>query len=356
MSKNGYLYYNSDKDVFDALHSRKFGSQVIKEQLKDRGIIVSSQDTKDTIIDYVSQLFLNYHDQVFIVETLNNSSSRKKYNKAVLSTNMSDVDIATVVDEVKVNNSQRLNENVEITRQKDGKAFTIVTTYTEADLSKSVMSQKLTKSSEVYIWEDESGKINIRGEQDRKSKEVIEMIQDKIKSEDESSESYVIELSTITDSIQRNKFFKILISSLDDLEVDDVKHVSFSIIGGPDIEDDGTLLPHVKDLVLRGNSVLESSSFNQIYQSGYYITKIEWSAIEKKLNGEKIDFSAEFSDTENCMDFNCAPLRFYKSKNDGTYQTASNKLPNIAISTLLEKIEKAAMCAHKTIIDQNTPT
>ena len=350
MSKTGHLYYKTDKNVFDALHNRKIGKTVIIEQLKDRGILISDEDEKDNIMEYASPLFTNYYDQVFLLDTLSSSSSKKTYSNVELSTKMKSLDMQKIMEGVKSDRENNETESVNLTKNNDG-SFVITSTYTEADLSKNVMSQSLTKTTEVRVWEDESGRVQVRGVSDKKGLQIISAIENEIKVKDQNMEKYVIEFSTIVDHMFRNEFFRKLINSIDGFDAFDVKSVSTSTGNSPETEDDGTMLPYVNKLILNGSSVINSKQFTDLYNSGFYISKIEWTAIEKAHNGDKIDFTAEFKDSINCTGFTYTPLRLYKSKDNGDFNVSSSKLSNIAETALLSLIEQSARSAHKEVIE-----
>lgn len=353
---NGYLYYKTDKDVFDALHSQKFSKAKIIQQLKDRGILVSSEDEKDDLIEYVSPLFLNYHDQRFIIDTLNKQSNRKTFTTTKISANLLNgnekIDtkefIANLVQDIKKNRETNHSEIIDIHRNQDG-SYVVKSSYTEADYSKSVMSQNLTQTVEFKIWEDDEGLISVRASNSNKTAQLLNEITDEVRKIDKSADKYLIELSAFPDSSIRNEFFFTLLESLEGFENINVKSIYTANINEANISEEGELLPHVNRLDLNGNAVTNSKRFQDLKSEGYYITKIEWSSNKAMYKGEKVEFLAEFKDHKNCNNFLYAPLRIFKAKDNGDYNlTPSDMLPSVQ-ADLLSILEKGAISSHKKI-------
>lgn len=358
MIKHGHLYYKSDKDVFDALHNRKFGKKVITEQLRDRGVLVSIEDNDEDMVEYASLLFLNYHDQQFISETLNSRSQKKNFKSWEITADLPSEDnddfLKELTKDVKNDLEKEGFDSLDVTKMNDG-SYLITTTYTETDYSKSLMTQNLTKSSEVRIWQDAENGIKLRGTEDKKTDLLFDKIQNKIKDVDNSSSVFFIELSSILDSKARSEFFIELIKGIKGFVPTNVKSVSTSTINTPEASEDGDIPPHVNKLLLTGNSVTQSEQFNDLNKAGYFITRIVWSAVQDKPLGDKFEFSAEFKDNRNCRDFSYTPLRFYSCKENGEYNISPNKLPDITISSLLTLIEDSAIIVHRSIVEKYSP-
>ena len=356
MKQTGSIYYNTDKNVHDALQNRKFGKKVLTDQLKDRGIFVSHQEEKEELVEYCSPIFTDYHNQKFIHEVLDDTKPRSNYQSTKIETTIEASEIREICQKI-VEEREAIGESTKIHISPDSKIITIQSSYTEPDYSKSVMSQNLTRTSNIRIEKTEDG-LKVRGYSDDKSlsmsKDLIGLIRDE--NADRTVDEIIISLEAITDSIARSEFFHRLISNINGYKIDDVKSVdvnhpknSNSNEGDEEEED---IIGFIKKAVLNGGSVLNSPEFKSLNDSDFYVTKIKWSAVSEELNGDKVDFSAEFKSTDTCTDFNYSVISIYNKKKDGEYTKNGKSPSDIEKNTLLPLIEKSASEAHQFIIDK----
>lgn len=354
MKQTGSIYYNTDKNVHDALQNQKFGKKVLTDQLKDRGIFVSHQDEKEELIEYCSPIFTDYHNQNFIHEILDDTKPRTNYQSRAIK---ADIDVSKIRELCQqiVSESEAKGESTKVHYSPDSNIITIQSSYTEPDYSKSVMSQNLTRTSNIRIEKTSEG-LKVRGHSDEKSvnmsKDLISLIRQD--DNDRTVDEILISLEAITEPIARSEFFHLLISNVDGYKIDDVKSVDVNHPKNLDStdEDEEEIIGFIKRAVLNGGSVLNSPEFKSLDDAGFYVTKVKWSATSEELNGDKVDFSAEFKSTDTCADFNYSVLRIYNRKKDGEYIKHGKSPSEIEKNTLLPLLENSASEAHQAIINK----
>ena len=355
MKQTGSIYYNTDKNVHDALRNKKFGKKVIVDQLKDRGIFVSHQDEKEDLIEYCSPIFTDYHNQNFIHEILDDTKPRTNYQSREIKADIDVSEIRGLCQQI-VSDREAKGESTKVHYSPDSNIITIQSSYTEPDYSKSVMSQNLTRTSNIRVEKTDEG-LKVRGHSDEKSvsmsKDLINLIKEEDK--DRAVDEILISLEAITDPIARSEFFHLLISNVDGYKIDDVKSVDVNHPKNSNSTEDGEeeeVIGFIKRAVLNGGSVLNSPEFKSLNDADFYVTKVKWSATSEELNGDKVDFSAEFKSTDTCTDFIYSVLRIYNRKKDGDYIKHGSTPSEIEKNILLPLVEKSALEAYQSIINK----
>lgn len=66
------IYYASDKDLFDALSSKRkfFTESILHEICNKRGIFLSRDDERSSLIDYISVLPHSVYDLEYILDSI----------------------------------------------------------------------------------------------------------------------------------------------------------------------------------------------------------------------------------------------------------------------------------------------
>jgi hypothetical protein len=73
-------YYKTDRDIYDQLVQKTPSKSSILEHLKYRGLLFSSQESKQELAERISPWFTSFFDQKCIVDDLGGSGSQKKHN------------------------------------------------------------------------------------------------------------------------------------------------------------------------------------------------------------------------------------------------------------------------------------
>ncbi len=154
MYKN-YPYSASDKALFDALNQSKIPLSELREYFLSKGVIVSSQTSREELAKNLSRYIHDYYDHQKIASKLG-VSNRKERNTAKFLPN----DITTQ----QVENAARLlvqqinqeGDLCQLYKNKDG-SFVLDATYEVLDFKKGEFSQVVKKNAKVKIEFSDSG-------------------------------------------------------------------------------------------------------------------------------------------------------------------------------------------------------
>lgn len=363
MNRGHSLYYFTDKHVFDALIDNKFGKRILLERLREKGIFLSDLSTKESLREYCSLVFLNYFDSRFISDVLDQVTRKEKYSVSELSHSYDPNTFEDVCKDIingMNNNEKNSGEVVNYYRSKDG-TLNIEVSYIEPDFTKNIMAQNITKVGTIRLESDINNNTIITTTDDNKAKIIAKNIFSGLQKKTATPiEELSINLTAIPDCKKRTSFFLKIIESVPDFELLDVASVSVSHISSYIDESDEEseeekelsteISGFIRKAILNGDSVLNSPEFQNLDENRFYITKISWTAKQRKPKGDKIDFVAEFKNTAACSDFCFAPMRTYKQKKDGSFNIGSASLSEFDKDALIPLLHQAAKESYLDII------
>ena len=355
MSKlKGSMFYKHDKDISDALKQKTPSKNKLQNHLKNRGLLLSTEDTKEDIAEYIAPWFTSYFDQKFIVEEKGGGNTQKKYNNVEIDSEYDNNDLKDILKSIK--RDKDLDMNFTVTSYEN--STIIEDSYTEPDFTKNTLSQNIPKTAEIEIIKTSEGKTLIRSNNDEYAKKISSIIRNKLREKNpESYKEFVIDFSAITDSTIRTEFFFNLTKNVQGYKTTDMKSVAVDKIDsaesyeygseeGKEDEDDRTL-GYIKRVMLNGGSVHQSPELMSLLDKGFYITRIEWTMESNLTSGEKLDFYAEFRDTDNCSDFMYAIQKVYTRKQDGNFTVTGKSPSTMDNKVILPNIESSAKEAFK---------
>ncbi|MBL0649156.1 hypothetical protein [Aeromonas caviae] len=110
-----------------------------------------------------------------------------------------------------------------------------------------------------------------------------------------------------------------------------------------DKEKSGELGIHISRASLKGEGVLQSGELQELYERGYYISKIRWKFEEKLVGSDIYEIEAMFGEPETFESFSYVTRGKYKYKSQGEYNKNPSKLDakeELEISRAVEKTAK----------------
>lgn len=353
MSKiKGSMFYKHDKDISDALKQKTPSKNKLQNYLKNKGLLLSTEDTKEEIAEYIAPWFTSFFDQKFIVEEKGGGNTQKKYNNVEIDYEYDNNDLKEILKSIK--RDKNLDMNFTVTSHEN--STIIEDSYTVPDFTKNTLSQNIPKTAEIEIIKTSEGKTLIRLNNDEHAKKISSIIRNKLREKNpESYKEFVIDFSAITDSTIRTEFFFDLTRNIEGYKTTDMKSVAVDKIDGSDSyeyqdededEDDKTL-GYIKRVMLNGGSVHQSPELMSLLDKEFYITRIEWTMESELLSGDKLDLYAEFKDTDNCSDFIYAIQKVYTRKQDGDFTVTGKSPSSMDNKVILPKIENSAKEAFK---------
>ncbi|WP_336268777.1 hypothetical protein [Vreelandella arctica] len=359
---SGNLYSINDKAIYDALHQSKLTKSDLKELFLARGIVISSDASREDLARYFSRLLHDYYDYQALAKRLGSSSRRDK-------STISYVDMGELtIDEVEdaAHELSDLIKEYDATAQVNriGDKVEVLVNYRITNFNKNEFSQVINREGVIDL-EIEDGKLLIRSPLTDTVENVKEILVESVAVNNDvelSIES--INMKGISSAEKRTEFFEHLVHQLDGLAHHDVTDV---YIYNPknksdDFEDsDGDIEEEVLDLgvhitraSLKGEKVLLSEEIKGLYDKGFYIWKIVWQAVENSFDSDIYEFEAQFKNAEEFTGFSYLARGFYKYKEGGEYNSSRNGFSDIMERKLGVKIEKAAQLAVQHIANTDS--
>ena len=380
----GSLYFASDKAIFDALTQRSLTGAELRKVFLSRGIVISNESDKKFLASRFSALFHDYYDYRNLSLLVGGRDSREKTTNVVVTTDVSKDQLTDALTSVKEWLVDDQHEQAEVSVQGDQLKLTVK--YQKLDFSQAEFRQVVEKTAEVTLEKQSSG-WKITGPMNDKFRDITEQLYSQIEIVTEKDvDTRTISLAGISDAGIRTNFLRSLIRNLKDMEVVDVVDVSTfnpndredddldlsddalvvedSIEVEPDDdteeEDDPEVVlsmpqpePKTHKIIridkasLKGKGILESTQLLELEGHGFYVWKIRWTAREKLVGSEIVQFEAQFGNQAKYCDFSYIVKGVYNYHN-GKHAKSLVRAGSVVEQKLRIKLEQAAQ---KTLDD-----
>jgi hypothetical protein len=353
MSKKNLLYCATDKEIHDVLMSAKqrIHCGVLLELAKDRKIFYSPADTREDLIHQLSLLPHGYHELSIILEQREHAGRAEKVTSVTLNANLT-------VDELKEIAKEYVGESPDdekvTTFTKGVDQVFVNIKYSDVDYGKTRLIQRTPKEAGIEFHVSE-GKTVVRMPANTKAKEIF----DKLRSKLESKRKAVvplerIEIGDFNLSQSRTEFFTTLISKLDGFKLDNVTSVKVEPIAEffsddeLDLDDDQSkeeakqeALALVKNVALKGETLLASEEYQSLLVKGFFITSIIWRSKFLTDPFPIVEFEAAFEQPELGKGFRYN-VRGSLNLADGEYTKTLRPLDAVSKEKYLSILEKTA--------------
>lgn len=310
MSKNTLLYCATDKEIFDVLMSakQKINEKIIFELAKDRGIFYSPKDIREELISKISLLPHDYHDLNTLLEQREHAGRAEKITSVTL-------DAALTVDEIKEVVKAYTSESPpdeKITHHAKGaEQVNVNVRYSDVDYGKTRLVQRTPKEAGIE-FHIEANKTVIRMPANERTKGIFVKLKDKLDAIKKTDIPAVrIEISEFTSPELRTEFFTTLISNLQGFKPENVTSVKVEKLNKEldedelDLDDDQNAeeakqeaLSLVKNVALRGDTLLASEEYQSLIKKGFFITSIIWRSKLTRIPYPIVEFEAAFEEPE----------------------------------------------------------
>jgi hypothetical protein len=353
------LMFASDNAVRDALIKRKLTNADLKNLFISRGILVSKETNREDLSIYFSRLNHDYYDHQAIAKVMGVISGKEKSSVTYINNTFSKDKIESALNEVR--DDQKNEGDTRKVSIGDNKSELRVD-YKEIDYGKSEFSQVRNKDAIISILETDEG-ISIRWPSNEYVRKIKEKLLDSLSQKCEETENIQIEeieISSIIDPKLRTQFFSRLVQLVDGYQLEDVTDVFVYNPKEPqtDMDDDGiqdnedaNLGIHITKASLSGEGVLISKELKSLYDKGFYISKIIWTAKTKDVDSNRYKFEAQFSNPVECKAFSYMVRGKYKYIRPKQYNKNRNNVDIIEEQRFSKLIEKAAKNALTEIRD-----
>lgn len=347
--------FASDKEIYDVLASskRRMTHGQLLELARDRGIFISEEASREDLVDYLATLPHDFFDVEGLLEQAGPSKRAERTTFIEFSGQVTSEDIAEALAEY-----QREFESHEETTIHPPRphAVTANVKYSEFDYSRTALLQRQEKDADLE-FRIENERVTVRMPATDKAREivtdVIERIERNKRTVFEQEEISVAGLSVE----QRTIFFMNLMRGVAGHTVEMVVNIKVSAGGATqdldEVDEDGEiareeLLGVVQSVALSGQNLLASPHYQQLRDSGFFITSMTWRAIQQAAPHDKISFEVAFDNQEEGTGFKYL-VRYVQQKPHGDYSANFKVVPPARRKELCQLIENAARMALEEI-------
>lgn len=367
MSKENF--FPNELDLFNALSSKKqkVSKKYLIDELRAKGIFVPSSFTRDELVYYYSKLTINYSNCKDLMDKMKSGAKRDKWGIKQYNLDKK-FDLSEFIEDFNAETTEQ-DESVNISLEAENKCKCDYV-YSEFDLSKNPMFQKVKREASIEITIDKNimkVRYNSNDRMNRKFKKVKSLIKKQTEIEPEEIE---IDFSTIFKKSILTKFLEQLIKSIDGYSVSDVKNVKINYpkvstkkeelydddLDKENEEKDVEEITEVGSQILKatfgGEGLLTSPKYYDFIQSGYYLSSIVWQLESNdQLNKNRYEIEAQFQDPVNGCNFIYNPKYKFEYNKEKNYHFDSNtKLDEDEQKDLSKKIEDAAISIYLELL------
>lgn len=364
--RNKLLYCATDNEIYEVLMSskQKLTDAVLLELAKDRGILYSPKDSRETLVEKIALLPHDYDDLAIILEQREHGGRVEKITSATLNAKLSVADIKEVCREYK---EQATGDEKVLTHPEGSDRFVVQVQYSEIDYSKTRLIQRKPKEADIeFIVDDE--KTIVRMPANAKAMEVFQDLKNRLENHTKDKlPTVLIELSEFDSAAQRTNFFTVLISSLPGFKLDNVTSVKVEPINTDvdedalDLDDDQDqeqakeeALALVRKAALAGESLLASDEYQALQKKGFFITSIIWRAKQTATPYSIVEFEAAFEDPHAGKGFKYS-VRGALNFTQGEYTRTLRPITNDDKQRFLTLIEQTAARVISNLREQAQP-
>ncbi|MEF9985476.1 MAG: hypothetical protein RR697_03840 [Malacoplasma sp.] len=315
----------SDREIFDAIFSQKqkLPDEKLFELCRNMGIFVSQNETRESICQYISTQFKDWHNLKIILDNLNYNEKNKKTSSLLISGASLD-DFKEVIKDL----APQFSDNQMSHKGNGNSKYEVNLTTSTLERSSTRLIQKPLTDQQISV--EKSGEnVVLRFDSDEVLDPIVNTIIEKVAGKKRDTfKQKIITLSSIVLSEYRTNFFLQLIV-LDEkiYQLHDVKKIKVhhnknntSMEISPsdlDDKDDGFL----KTAQLSGSSLHTNKLYQGLRKLGHYITEITWT-VEDTKNDKIIEINAGFQNPKDCTRFFYDIKGIYKKNIKGTTYTS----------------------------------
>ena len=322
MDADNLLYCATDKEIFDVLMSSKqrISAPVLLELAKDRGIFYSAQDTREMLVHRLSLLTHDYNDLTIILDQREQAGRSEKLTSVTLNTALTIEEIKEVANEYIAESPS--DEKVRA-HQRGADQYVVNVQYSDVNYSKTRLVQRTPKEAGIE-FHIEDGKTIIRMPSNAKARQVVDNIKGRLDGKKKKDIPLaLIELTAFKTAAERTEFFTRLISTLKGFKLDNVTSVKVEPIKVLDAEgsglsldagSDGEKSTHeeqealalIRNVALKGETLLASQEYQSLLKKGFFITSIVWRSKQTDFPYPIVEFEAAFEEPDTGKGFKYA--------------------------------------------------
>jgi hypothetical protein len=305
------LYFANDKVIFDSLNQHAVKTDLIRELLNERGILVSAATPKDRLAQYFSRLTADYFDHKSIASKLGKVAKRERITYSELKGDIKKSDVIQSLNELKTD-LQEKGSTIHIDVE-DNRIVALIC-YEHVDYTKTDLRQVEPRDAIIEFTRNGSDGFLIRSTQNTDIDPLVDQIVSKLEGSISGTLDRVrISLEGFTDPKIRTGFFENLTASMTGYSLIDLteaycfKPRAKALMSEDEEEErpaDVEKSPHVERVTLRGDSLNKSFIIDDLYKDNYYIVKIVWQIrVKNKIDSDIFELEAQFGRPDVCTGF-----------------------------------------------------
>ncbi|RRV27227.1 hypothetical protein EGJ23_09980 [Pseudomonas sp. o96-267] len=304
--RNPLFYCATDKEVYDVLMSGKqrLTDSVLLELARDRGIFYSPNEDRDDLSDIISLLPHDYYDLNVLLTKREQKGRGEKMQSIVLKTALTTDEIKAVAKEFEAAPPQ--DETFKVSQ--NGEKININLEYSDLNFGKSRLMQRVVKEAKIEFDVSPSETV-IRFPATAKGQQVVEKLKNRLEEKKKAELPVIqIELTGLSGHEAKTEFFTRLIRGLPGYKLSNVTNVKVessqsNSIPEDDDDDDPSEIPDaprhemlgvVRNVALKGESLLTSKQYQDLKGGGFYIASIIWRSDKTSGERERVEFFAGF--------------------------------------------------------------
>jgi hypothetical protein len=375
------LYAANDIEIHDLLISQRqqFTIGVLLELGRSRNIFYAREEERDDLIKRLSVLTYGFN-QVTELQKFNDVGSRSESSTTIrLKGEFTDTDVRAVVDEYR--NEATESGAIQVITGSPGKGkVSVDVKYTETDFSKTRLRQRRKRDANIDIEINPDG-LTVTLPANPTAIAVSNAIRQRF--EHKANTSLPVErvdFSLLTSPAARTRFFTELIGGLPGFELADVTSVR---VKAPDAsssenEEPGQgeepespdseaqppaasaeasdelkeeLKALVREVALKGSSILLSSQYKDLREGGFYIVSVRWRSKQLEPPFHLFDFWAGIDEPELGQGFKFA-VKSTLIRRGGSYVKTWRNLDEPDRKALLRVLDATAIQAFRSLVTE----
>jgi hypothetical protein len=313
---NPSRYYLDDKDITDLVTGGVVSNRFLLAFLRRRGIFVpepSANWPREELVKLFARQLFTWAEVNEINKETSSADREEKVETCKLTGVPSDIDIQSLLADLQARRSAAKNEAYVHSKKADGTTAVSVV-YTELDPFLARPFQKRERALGIEI-QPNGAELTIRYSSNQRASQIVEVLAGMICEKDPKAiEATRIEFPGLKDPVLRTEFFSQLMEKVSGFKILDVQDVKVDNRlrdepEDPDSDEDEdndsdedtnskqaqVVKGLIKKAAFTGVSVLTSEIYQQLRQSGYFITSINWKALETSADHE-VELRAEMGD------------------------------------------------------------
>lgn len=351
MNSSSGLHYIRPIDIYDTFMAKekKLSVNTILKIARKKGIILSSDTSRDELSRYISSIPFDNSDIAELYELIESDRRAEKTTSNRVKKQVTFDEIKAAVDKL---NEERAPFDEVYTILTDPGASTCIldAVYYETDYSKARMLQTTKKKARIEFAP--RGDTLVRFPANEKCTKIVDSILSNIESNSGEVLSVEhIELSHIADAEKRNNFFISLLGNVENMPAKDVVSVKMVPIADTDdftSDEEEASSPELTGLIKRvaidGKAITVLKEYQSLIQKGFFISSLTWIAEDKDVKPNVlVELEAGFANPNECKGFKYSVRGIYTlEKDSGMFSIQKKAAPEAARIKYLAVIEKAA--------------